>query len=218
MIKIKDIPAWFSQRSPRDQLYLFLLGLVIIYLTFSRIFLHPLTQKITTLTEQMSTLKDQKTATEQQINTLQQAIQNPLLLQMINEEKRLNANLAIIQQQLKQFKPRLTTSTRMAQLTNDILKQQGGRIAIRSIIEMPVEPLLQADIDKTNPAELVTADIYSHGLQIEFQSDFFSAIDYLKRLERLPWALYWDNLEYKVINYPLADIVIKLHILSIQKS
>jgi hypothetical protein len=50
------------------------------------------------------------------------------------------------------------------------------------------------------------------GIEITFTSDYFDTIAYLDQLEKLPWCLSWDSLEYNVINYPVAKIVVNFHI------
>jgi MSHA biogenesis protein MshJ len=64
----------------------------------------------------------------------------------------------------------------------------------------------------------VKDELYQHTFRIEFLSDYFSTLQYLKSIEQLPWPIYWDTMDYKVQEYPKADITIKFHVLSIQKS
>jgi hypothetical protein len=49
---------------------------------------------------------------------------------------------------------------------------------------------------------------------ITFTSTYFATMNYLAELEKLPWCLSWDSLEYKVAKYPDAQVVINLHIVN----
>jgi hypothetical protein len=55
---------------------------------------------------------------------------------------------------------------------------------------------------------------YEHSFLISWQGDFFTNVEYLRDLEHSGWQFFWDKLEYKVKKYPLAEVVLQLHILS----
>jgi MSHA biogenesis protein MshJ len=52
------------------------------------------------------------------------------------------------------------------------------------------------------------------GYQVIFESDFMNTLAYLKALEKLPWCLSWDSLEYTVETYPTASVAVTLHLVS----
>jgi len=56
--------------------------------------------------------------------------------------------------------------------------------------------------------------LFEYGFLIKFHGDFFSTLNFLQVVERLNWRLSWDKLEYKVIQYPEAEITLYLHTVS----
>lgn len=58
--------------------------------------------------------------------------------------------------------------------------------------------------------------VVEHSMIIKFQGDYFSTMDYLHAIENLPWRISWDKLEYKVVEYPVAEVTLQIHILSNQ--
>ncbi len=58
--------------------------------------------------------------------------------------------------------------------------------------------------------------VVEHGMIIKFQGDYFSTMNYLQAIESLPWKISWDRLEYKVVEYPIAEVTLQIHILSNQ--
>jgi MSHA biogenesis protein MshJ len=58
--------------------------------------------------------------------------------------------------------------------------------------------------------------IFEHGIVIKFQGDYFSTMSYLKAIEELGWLIFWDRLEYNVIEYPKAEVLLQIHTLSDQ--
>jgi hypothetical protein len=51
-------------------------------------------------------------------------------------------------------------------------------------------------------------------LELVFNSSYFDTIAYLEQLEKIPWCLSWDNIEYKVTTYPQATVTVHLSIVS----
>lgn len=56
--------------------------------------------------------------------------------------------------------------------------------------------------------------IFEHGVIIKFQGDYFSVINYLQAIEKLKWKIFWDRLEYRVIQHPIAEITLHIHTIS----
>ncbi|MDF1761910.1 MAG: hypothetical protein P1U57_00740 [Oleibacter sp.] len=75
---------------------------------------------------------------------------------------------------------------------------------------------------KNNPSENVAKDseefrkvsLYRHAVRVELISDYPSIISYLKRLDDLPWKLYWQTLKYNVEEYPEGRLQIEIYTLS----
>ncbi len=48
---------------------------------------------------------------------------------------------------------------------------------------------------------------------IEFSGDYFETIRYLQYLDQLPWFLSFDSLQYKVDEYPNANVKVAITVL-----
>lgn len=212
------IEEWFNKHNERDKLFLFLVGLVIIYLVNYILIAHPVSLSKKSLQESLYPLQTQKTTLEQQINVLLIAIKNPVFLKKIEEQKRLIALLSKLQDRLNKLKPTVFSEKEIPGLTKDILKAQ-NRVTLVSLKEKPSESWPPDNtVNKNTLMALTAGEIYQHPLEIEFQNDFFGTLNYIKLMEKLPWHIYWDSMEYKVLEYPKADVIIRFHVLSIQKS
>lgn len=209
---------WIKGRSQRDQFYIFLVGIALIYCIFLIFFYRPILHENTDLRAKIADLSAQKTSIQQQIDTITHAIEDPIFIQMIDEQKRLTENLKVIQPKLLSLKPRVIQAKNIPNIIGNILKVANTSIDFVKLEELPLEPWLKADIDQATVSEIANQDLYQHSFKIEFISDYFSTLNYFKSIEKLPWPIYWDSMEYKVQKYPLADVVIKFHVLSIQKS
>ena len=76
----------------------------------------------------------------------------------------------------------------------------------------------QNDIIENAPGNTAKLpEVYKHGLEIVFQGDYNSTLSYLRKLEQLPWKFYWEEVEYEVLDYPTAQILVRIHTLSLDK-
>ncbi len=73
-------------------------------------------------------------------------------------------------------------------------------------------------IDDANHVEQAEeALIYKHAFEIELESTYGSTVSYLKRLDDLPWQLFWETLKYESTRYPKGSLKIKIYTLSTSK-
>lgn len=57
--------------------------------------------------------------------------------------------------------------------------------------------------------------IFKQVITLQFQGDYFSTLQFIERIESLPWILVHDRIVYKVINYPEANVTMQLTLLSL---
>jgi MSHA biogenesis protein MshJ len=58
---------------------------------------------------------------------------------------------------------------------------------------------------------------FEHGIVIRFRGSYFATLRYLRDLEELKWPFFWDKLDYKVVDYPQAEVTLSLHTVSDQE-
>jgi MSHA biogenesis protein MshJ len=66
---------------------------------------------------------------------------------------------------------------------------------------------------ETSPTQS-NSKVFEHEIMIKFSGDYFSTMSYLQAIEKLKWKIFWDKLEYKVIQYPMAEITLHIHTIS----
>jgi MSHA biogenesis protein MshJ len=212
------LQEWFKKRSARDRLYLFVCGFAFLCLIYFIFFLRPVSAQKKDLTDKISLLQTQRITIFQQLDKMNELIKSPIFLQMIAQQKRLTLQLAKMQKQLESLKPVLFSTEDLPKFTNKILNQLRNNVVLISLEELPIAPWpLKSVTDKAVIVNTIP-EAYQHILQIEFTNDYFSTIYYLKRLENISSHMYWDSMEYKVVQYPKANVKIKFHVLSLQKS
>ncbi|MBB1269638.1 MSHA biogenesis protein MshJ [Shewanella sp. SR44-3] len=60
-------------------------------------------------------------------------------------------------------------------------------------------------------------NLYSHGIKLTLEGDYFSFLNFVQAVEAMPDKLYWKRLDYQVDKHPQASIELELYTLSINK-
>ena len=60
--------------------------------------------------------------------------------------------------------------------------------------------------------------MFRHDMLMEFRGDYMSTLRYLEMMEDLSWKFVWDDLQYKVEEYPDALVTVRFHTLSSEES
>ncbi len=56
--------------------------------------------------------------------------------------------------------------------------------------------------------------LYQHGLSLELKGDFTHALEYIQGIEIQDWQLYWDELTFSTLKYPMGILTIQAYTLS----
>ncbi|MCH1930240.1 MSHA biogenesis protein MshJ [Shewanella sp. A25] len=97
----------------------------------------------------------------------------------------------------------------MPELLSHLLSQTQGIKLVKFTSIAPV-PLLEVGEDKK-------LNLYSHGISMALEGDYFSVLRFVEAIEAMPDKLYWKKLDYKVADYPKGKIDIELYTLSINR-
>ncbi len=135
-----------------------------------------------------------------------------------------------IQQQkvlLKQLTDNLIAPQDMAVMVENLLKKRGK---LKLIFLKNLEPRgLPDQTDTEDNQEMISAGnnasslavnqtnvgeqsvlVYRHPLELKLRGKYFQVMDYLKALENSGYKFYWEQLDYKVDKYPMAEVTIQL--------
>ncbi|QYK05718.1 MSHA biogenesis protein MshJ [Shewanella zhangzhouensis] len=60
-------------------------------------------------------------------------------------------------------------------------------------------------------------NLYSHGMALTLEGDFFAVQRFVEAVEGLENKLYWKRMDYRVKAYPKAEVQLMLHTLSVNE-
>lgn len=182
---------WLNAHDFRDQCILLLISFAAIYIISDALFNQPLVKQNRQLIEKMSAEKKETETLLGQISLIAKVVNN-------HAYKKLSPTGMF-------FHPAESVS----RLTSDIINQKSPDIVLVNLKNLADQPWNIPGEPQTSPSMIT-----QHTIQLDFLGNYFSSIDYLARLEKLPWHVYWDTLEYKVLKYPQAEVIVKLYVLS----
>ncbi|MFB2652575.1 MSHA biogenesis protein MshJ [Shewanella seohaensis] len=159
--------------------------------------------------QQVKVLEQENKISMQQIDLYQQRLamdpnhdyrQRLNLLQQQNQE---------IDAQLNEQMVDMVPADYMPELLGNLLGQVQGIKLLKFTSVTPVPLLAVGEEKKLN--------LYSHGIRMSLEGDYFSVLRFVEAVEAMPDKLYWKRLDYKVAEYPKGKIDIELYTLSINK-
>jgi len=191
----------------RDRLVLLVVSLLVIYFIYWMALSLPVSSKV-------KKVKLQKAAVMKQISELSTKI-SQLRIEILrskteaSEKKTEEDKTPELNKYLELFEQKNVTSTQIADTLRNLINRENG-------LEL---------LDLQNSAERAlflggkrivydNHQFYQRGFEIKLRGDFFSTMDYLQKLERSQKQLYWNDIDYQVMQYPEAEVVIRVHTIS----
>ena len=100
----------------------------------------------------------------------------------------------------------LVTPVQMSALMEKVL-QHSRKLKLLSLESLPPVQLVGGEDD----------GYFIHPVRLSLRGRYFDLISYLEQLEALPVQYYWRSLDYRVDNYPWADIQLEVYTLGVSE-
>ncbi len=101
----------------------------------------------------------------------------------------------------------------------DVLKELIIRMPELTLLKVQSQPARPLSLPESkNAGQTPVLKIYEHGVIIEFLGNYYSSLQYFRKLESLPWKFHWDFAGYQVQEYPQARIRLVIHTLSLSEA
>lgn len=204
------LQEWFGARNKREKILIILVGMVIIYSFWYLLLSRPLLLKQRDFKNEILRLQTQTQAAKDQVNTILTVAKK----YSINEKLLQQRYMADQSQYLKQ---------RIDSLLSTVISRADTPVAIRDVLNLQSKDAVVVHFQKLSEELFISKDLAAANvgnkqirkvlMQLEVQGSFLGTLNYLYRLEKLPWHLYWDSLSYQVMTYPKASVVITFYVL-----
>ena len=188
-----------------------LLGLVLVYLSVS---FDPIRADIANATAQINSVNRQIAAQQSSYQSMEEASKQ-------DPNKFANDRLTVIAREQSQLDSEISnlagdliSPTDMTRILTSLLGRQSG-LELISFENKDAVPL-RGEVDNADGQEAseLSGQVFSHGLVIEFQGDFFATLKYLRFLEEISESFFWASVSFKQVVWPDALITLEIHTLS----
>jgi len=208
----------FDALKGNERLLLTIVALLLLLLLWDSLLMGPLRQRQRILDTELG-------ATQQQLSLLREQARTILAAHQADPDAPLRQRLAEVEvsigqvrAQLRQRTSHLIAPEKMAEVLETVLKKSDGLsvVGMRGLGARSLLPSAADDAGATGTGEDFHG-AYLHGLEITFTGGYLETLEYLRRLERLPWVFYWKEMDYRVGEYPQARTTIRVYTLSLNR-
>jgi MSHA biogenesis protein MshJ len=234
---IKNLQQWkerFDALTLRERALVLLGALGVLYMAWDNVLMERVRgQQKQTLT-QMQKLSGQIRDIDARIQSVSAALNPAGQTSAQRRLENLKSELARMNQRQEAIAVSFIRPQEMVGVLKGLLAQERGlkltrvqsRAAQPFVIPQPASALTQNTAnakpkqqDSQNGVQSAAPKptVYKHGLEIQFQGSYASTLSYLQKIETLPWRFYWDEVGYEVLDYPKAQITVKIHTLSLER-
>jgi MSHA biogenesis protein MshJ len=177
-------------------------------------------------------LEQQIVQTRQQLKTAEAIMQTKQSVGDSHAVKRtyrdaLRGRLAEIDQNIKGLQEGMVPPERMAKLLEGVLARTAG-LQLLSLRALPPQrfesraaapaPKAGAQAAKPAPKEEPERTIYQHSFEITLQGSYDDLYEYLARLEKLPWQMFWSRISVQAEQHPKLRMTLTVQTLSLAKA
>jgi MSHA biogenesis protein MshJ len=138
----------------------------------------------------------------------------------------LRKELADADQEVKGLQRGLVPPERMAKVLEDMLVGSRGLqvISLRTLPAQRVEkpgamPPAKGSDKGAKPAPAAPErTVYEHSFEIALQGSYGDLHEFLARLEKLPWRMFWARLAVNTDTHPMLRVTLRVQTLSLSKA
>ncbi len=232
---------WIDAKPVRERALIGLSMIALVFLIWHFLFQLPHDKRSLELNAQLSQLNNERKTTQDQLTGLATAFSNNPAKVKQAEIDQLQITLRDVEEKLSGVSQSLVAAENLPRILESVFHQTQGLelISIETLaaqemmlaqitaVETPVVQTssgassvgLVPDITASQPTPVQESKpqgsgIYKHGVVLHLRGDYFRVLALIKSLENLSWKFYWESLDYKVIDYPDAEIELRVFTLS----
>lgn len=191
---------------------------VVMFMLWDTMVLTPQEVKQKNVVSQMYSLNEKMEAISKEVESMTDKLRSGEGQRVRARTEEIRNLLAGLERKQQDLTVEFIRPAQMAKVLEDMLSNESS-LKLTRLESLGAEPLFPPpELKEGEKAPRVKQpNIFKHGMRVVFEGNFNSTVSYLKALESMPWRFYWDNVEYQVLEYPRAQVVITIHTLSLDE-
>jgi MSHA biogenesis protein MshJ len=222
-VSLKEIQEKIDGRILRERVLIFLSAIALLFMLWN-FFIHgALVKKLQESRAELAEFEKQHAVSQGQIMTITQALLSDPARLKKEQISQLKIDINAVESQLQNASQSLIKADQLPQALQDVL-QKTSQLTLLEVATLPIHELKLLSTDTTvgmveNNANqslqgVRSAGVYEHAVELRVGGSYFQVLQFLTALEGLPWRFYWQQLDYKVTQYPNAEIILRVYTLS----
>jgi MSHA biogenesis protein MshJ len=215
-----------DRRPLRERLLVNLLLVVIVAVLIDWLVLSPTRDRLAGMEADLASRESQAEELRTARDELAEGVANDPVVDLENTEQRLQARIGELDREVESVARGFVSAGSMAEALREMLADSSLRLV--SLTTLPAERIHvgseqqvgSGQEGESRPASAAPGMpvLYRHPLEITFEGRFAQALDYLQRVQALPWDFQWDGIEVQILDYPRASFTWRLHSISLEEA
>ena len=226
-LTMQDIYDRVDSLSARERIIILVTLVVALLMVWDSWFLQDMMSSRRNLNERIALLESSVKTSETIVKQMQSKVDLDPNVMERQRLARYQSEVERIDEVLKAKTLEFISPQQMVEVLRNLIDEQPGMRLVHLQSTKPQVPLLDSEkdlnteeiTDSANKAEqdfeMDTPTVYLHGLEMNFKGDFFSVLNYVKKLESLKWRFAWESLDISLEKYPMTNVYIRLETLSL---
>jgi MSHA biogenesis protein MshJ len=216
--RLKNIQEKIDARVIRERALIFLTALAVIFMLWNFLVQSTFDAQILETQSKLDAITAQRTTMQTQVA----AITHNLLIDPDKQKKaqveQLQTDIRELDNQLQSVSQNLIKADDLPQALQEVL-QKTRQLTLLEVKTLPAKELQFAPVVTTvagqaHVIEENKAGVYQHIVELRVLGSFSQVLQLLIALEHLPWRFYWQSLDYSVVHYPNAEVILRVYTLS----
>jgi MSHA biogenesis protein MshJ len=205
MDTVRMLESWFDGRPMRERAVLAAAAIVVTVLLLEGLWWGPQRERAGAAQTDVTLLVEQKSTLAAELGQLEER-------EALDPDSAIRAQLDLLSGKITVLDQRLQAQTLQ------ILAPEQMPAVLRDLIRT-VEGLRITAVRSESPQRLVNSAednlpvLYRHGLVIDLEGDYLGLLDCVRKLEDLPWRLYWLGMEVRADG--MAPGEFRLHVYTV---
>ena len=220
--RYRQLEEWIDGLSTRERGVIFA-GLMIGLLALSVSFVFtPLHKKQVLLEQEFRSKREQVMILETKIKALIEASKKDPDKENAMRLEQLKKTLGRLDASLAKVTTELVSPREMARLVERVLRRN-PHLQVVKVQSLPLSPLVDeeqpvdgGEVEQT-PSAAPDHLIYKHGIYIEVTGRYMDLLQYLRKLESMPWKVFWGRVELASERYPTSRLSLVIYTLSLHE-
>lgn len=224
----RKFAARIDALSLRERVMVFVSAVAVAVFMMNALLIDPLTRRNKALTARMAQQQAQLQELQGRIQGLMQKRVDPKAANLARRDG-IKRQIAEIDATLQDMQHSLIPAQNMKAVMQEVLARN-PRLQLIALRTLPATSLVEVQDKAGKTAASASApgsrdglapgasSVFRHGLRITLQGSYADLHDYLTRLEKLPWRMYWSRASLNADDYPRLMLTVTVYTLSLDRA